>query len=527
MKKTLLTSLACGALTTLLFGQAKVQIVHNSPDQNAAVVDIYVNDGANPAVNDLAYRSATGFVELPSNTSLKIGIAPGTSTNANQAVATINYTFEDGKTYYLIADGILGDGFNAYVFDDAKENAPNDKTYLTIYHGSLDAGNVDVQETSGDITLADNFAFGKFTQRYELDSKDYFVEVRDDAQTTTVAPFDVPLSAFEGQSLLAIASGYAAGTNANFGLFAIPATGGNFVPLAISKAKAQIIHNSPAAAGVDIYINDKITGLVNVPFRHASGYVDIPVGLNQKLSVYLTGTSTEAITISGDIEGGQNYTMIAAGDGDKQALELFVIDGARLEATKDGNTDVNVFHGATDAPAVDVTLTDGTKLVPNLGFGEFADDYLELPTNDYVLDVRINETNAVFKTYSVPLKTLNLTDQSLIVVASGYAAPTENEPAFGLFVALKDGGALVALPETVPTNTLNNIEQNISIYPNPTKGIVTIDATIENYQIIDLVGNVVKTGTSQVVDVTGLPTGIYVIQVNGVDFSSKAQLIKE
>lgn len=526
MKKTLLTSLACGALTTLLFGQAKVQIVHNSPDQNAAVVDVYVNDGASPAVDDLAYRSATGFVELPANTPIKIGIAPGTSSNPNQAVATINYTFEDGKTYYLIADGILGSSFNAYVFDNATESAKAGETDLTIYHGSLDAGTVDVQETSGDITLADAFEFGKFTQRYSLPSVDYYAEVRDDAQTATVAAFDVPLSGFDGSSLLAIASGYASGPNANFGLFAVPTTGGDFLPLAASTAQAQIIHNSPAAQGVDILINDQATPLVDVPFRTASGFVEVPVGLNQKLSVNLTGTTTEAIAGNADIKGGQKYTIIAAGDGDKQPLDLFINPMARMAAQTTGNTDVNVFHGATDAPGVDVTLTDGTVLVPNLAFGKFS-KYLDLVTNDYVLEVRINSTNSVFKTYNVPLKELGLTDQSLTVVASGYAAPTGQQPAFGLFVALKDGGALIKLSESITTSLNELSASDVSIYPNPAQGVLFIDADVTNYQIINTLGETVQEGFSQEVDITNLPTGIYVINVQGEDFVTKSQIIKE
>lgn len=527
MKKTLLTSLACGALTTLLFGQAKVQIVHNSPDQNAAIVDIYVNDGASPAVDDLAYRSATGFVQLPTDSPVKIDIAPGTSTNVNQSVATINYQFEDGKTYYLIADGLLSDqSFNAYVFDNATESAKAGETDLTIYHGSLDAGIVDVQETSGDITLANAFEFGKFTQRFSLPSVDYYAEVRDDAQTSTVVAFDVPLSGFDGSSLLAIASGYASGPNANFGLFAVPATGGNFLPLAASTAQAQIIHNSPAAAGVDILINDQATPLVNVPFRTASGFVEVPVGLNQKLSVNLTGTATEAIAGNADIKGGQKYTIIAAGDGDKQPLDLFINPMARMAAKTTGNTDVNVFHGATDAPGVDVTLTNGTVLVPNLAFGKFS-DYLDLATDDYVLEVRINSTNSVFKTYNVPLKTLGLTDQSLTVVASGYAAPTGEQPAFGLFVALKDGGALVQLSEAITTSLNELSASDVSIYPNPTKGLLVIDADVTNYQIINTLGETVQEGVSNQVDITNLPTGIYVINIQGEDFVTRAQIIKE
>ncbi len=504
---------------------AKVQIIHNSPDPLASVVDIYLNNGDEPAVDDLGYREATPFVEFPAGVELEIDIAQGTSTSADDAVATFNYTFEDGKTYYLIADDLV-ENLTANIFSEASETSPAGTTALTVYHGSPDAGPVDVQETSVPALLADDFAFGDFSSVFELTSTDYYIEVRDPEQTATVAAYDVELAGLEGQGVLAIASGYAAGDNANFGVFAVPVTGGEFIALEVSTAKAQIIHNSPVAGNVDIYINDEITALTNVPFRFASDFVDVPVGLNQKLSVYLAGTDTEAITTSGNIEGGENYTVVAAGDGVDKDLEIFVTDGAQLDA-EDGQTEVTVFHGSTDAPVVDVTLTNGDVLISDLDFGDFS-EYLDLATDDYVLQVRIAADNSVFKTYSVPLAELGLGGQALTVVASGYVAPEEGEPAFGLFVALTSQGALIPLQETVATSTVDaQGNSSVAVYPNPTNGIININGDITNYQITNSLGSVVAEGSSSQVDLTDLPTGIYIINLQGANFSTQAKIIKK
>ncbi|MCP4521631.1 MAG: DUF4397 domain-containing protein [Cytophagales bacterium] len=510
---------------------ARVQIVHNSPDPAAAVVDIYVNDGDEPAVDDLAYRTATEFVSLPAGVELELDITGSEAASSESPAATINYTFEAGQTYYLIADGILGDNFSAYVYDNAAEESDEDgNTGLTIYHGSIDAPTVDVHETSVDVTLADDLAYGEFSDRFNLTSDIYYAEIRDVDQTVTVAAYDVPLAAFDGEAVLAVASGYLASDDENapaFGLFAVPVAGGDFLPLDASTATAQIIHNSPVAGPVDVYINGEATGLVDVPFRFASSYVEIPVGLNQEFSLNAAGTNTEAIAVNGDIAGGESYIMVAAGGDANQDLDIFIQGGATAVAGEDGNTDVAVFHGATDAPAVDITLTDGTALVEDLAFGDF-DGYLELATDNYILQVRAAGTETVVETYDVALADFGLENQGITVLASGYLAPEgENDPAFGLYVALPAGGALVPLDVSVIDGINELAEVNANVYPNPTEGLVNLDKEFTSYEVINAVGSVVKSGTTQQIDISELPAGIYTISVIGDDFSAKARVIKK
>ncbi len=75
-----LVLLLAGFTTSLLAQTANVQIIHNSPDPGAAVVDVYIDAGAAPAVEDLAFRDATGFLALPAGATFDVGIAPGNST---------------------------------------------------------------------------------------------------------------------------------------------------------------------------------------------------------------------------------------------------------------------------------------------------------------------------------------------------------------------------------------------------------------------------------------------------------------
>ena len=57
-----------------------IQFIHNSPSASLATVDIYLNGGASPIVDDLEFRTATNLIDLPGTGNFTFGIAPGNST---------------------------------------------------------------------------------------------------------------------------------------------------------------------------------------------------------------------------------------------------------------------------------------------------------------------------------------------------------------------------------------------------------------------------------------------------------------
>ncbi len=64
-----------------------------------------------------------------------------------------------------------------------------------------------------------------------------------------------------------------------------------------------------------------------------------------------------------------------------------------------------------------------------------------------------------------------------------------------------------------------DIKQSIRIFPNPAKDFITITGTSKSpsYKIFDMSGKIIKTGmlTDKKVNVTSLPNGLYLIQVEG------------
>ena len=65
---------------------------------------------------------------------------------------------------------------------------------------------------------------------------------------------------------------------------------------------------------------------------------------------------------------------------------------------------LKVFHGATDAPAVDV-YANGSMLVENLSYSEYA-GYVQVPVGDYTIDVTASGSSVSVASFAAPLTNL-------------------------------------------------------------------------------------------------------------------------
>jgi len=289
-------------------------------------------------------------------------------------------------------------------------------------------------------------------------------------------------------------------------------------------ARVQIIHNAPdlAVAEVDVYING-ILLLDNVAFRTASPFADIPAGI--PLTIDITeGSATSAddsvYSTTETLEAGETYVMVAAGIISPtgymplEPLELYVYPGAAETASQNGNTDILIFHGSTDAPTIDVEqLGNETLLADDLDYGEFS-EYTQSATDDYTIEVTTEDGLSIIGTYEASFTEWELEGEAVTIMASGFFDPTTNSfgADFGLWAALPQGGPLVQLPE-VPLSTGAFAAAQVNIYPNPSNSTVTIGLP-EGYSsltgnLYDMAGRKVMSLDSQNIDVSGLANGIY------------------
>ncbi|MGB3073690.1 MAG: DUF4397 domain-containing protein, partial [Chitinophagales bacterium] len=478
-----------------LFATARLQVIHNSADLAATTVDVWLDNTL--LLNDFNFRTASPFIDAPSGVSFKVSIQPAGSSDTINALFTKTFTLAAGKTYVVIANGIVSPTgyapstpFDLYAYDMGEETATlAANTDVMVFHGATDAPTVDVKEVGvGAGTVIDDLSYSEFSGYLALPTADYSLQVRDAHGITTVAQYDAPLATLglNGAAAVALASGFLdPSVNSNgpaFGIYVALPTGGALVALpsaAISTARVQVIHNAAdaAAATVDVWLND--TKLIdNFEFRTATPFIDAPAGENLTIAIKDQNSTSAADPIAAfnyTLTGGATYLLVAngivsaTGYFPAPAFNLDVFATGRERAIEAVNTDVLVYHGSTDAPTVDVVETGagaGT-IVNDISYSQFA-GYLELLTADYKLDVRDETGTTTVATYEAPLATLALQDQALTVLASGFLNPANNSDgaAFGLYVALSAGGALVPLPLATGIDDVAANVNGVTLFPN-------------------------------------------------------------
>lgn len=537
--------------------KARIQVLHNSADAAAQIVDVWLNDDL--LLDNFIFRTGTPFIDAPAGVEFTLAIQGPDSQSPENPIWSQNYTLEEGETYILVAEGIVSptgyepnQPFDIAVYPMAREMANMmDKTDVLVHHGSTDAPTVDIYETGvGAGLLVDNLSYGEFAGYLELDEANYVVEIRDETGQNTVATYEVPLELLgtSGQALTLVASGFLNPENnsngAPFALYAVTADGlwiGFSAPIQ-QTARVQVIHNSAdaAAESVDVWLNDNLL-LDNFTFRSASPFVDAPAGVEFTIAIQGPDSQNPDNPVwsnTYELEAGMTYILVADGlinSAGYQTFEPFniaVYPMGREMANQSGNTDVLVHHGSVDAPTVDVYEigVGAGEIVDDLMYMDFA-GYLELSTMDYVLQIRDETgTNAV-AAFDAPLATLGLEGQAITVVASGFLNPQNNNdgPAFGLFVALPTGGSLAELPVSTLTGFEEStiIESSFQAYPNPVVEEIRLNLELTesqnvNLEVFDMMGKLIKArdlGWQQSLNnfsmsMSDVPEGIYFLRIS-------------
>ncbi|MCB0425395.1 MAG: DUF4397 domain-containing protein [Mangrovimonas sp.] len=558
--KTIRTTLAMLVLlvgfSAYALANARVQVIHNSADASASVVDVWLNDIL--LLDDFSFRTASPFVDAPAGEEFTISIKGPDSTTPDDPIWSHNYTLEEGATYILVANGIVSASgydpvqpFDIYVYAMGREEASMmNNTDVLVFHGSTDAPTVDVKEIGiGAGVIVDDLMYGNFAGYLELATDDYILDVRDESGANSVVSYSAPLETLglNGAALVTVASGFLnPANNSNgpaFGLYVALPSGGELVPLPVFEAgtaRVQVIHNSAdlAAEVVDVWLNDELL-LDNFTFRTASPFVDAPSGINLRINIKGPDSTDPNDPIWSNnyvLEDGETYVLIAngivsaSGYDPVEPFDIYIYPMGRESASLTDNTDVLVFHGSTDAPTVDVVevgVGAGT-IVDNLMYGSYA-DYLELGTADYKLAIKDETGQNTVVTYDAPLSTLGLDGAAITVVASGFLNPANNSGGenFGLWVALASGGELVELPQWLRVQEVIS-EASVTAYPNPATNYLNIqysliedaDVMIEMHDVLGSKALEYQSGArssqmqTQKLNVSDLREGLYFVTIN-------------
>lgn len=451
---------------------ARVQLIHNSPDPAAAVVDVYKN--GNLYADNVPFRGAKAFDFIPAGSPMNIGIAPANSTSVNDTIKNFTYTFENGKTYVVSVIGLTSSTSTPLALninDLGRETASNPaQVDLAVLHGSPDAPAVDVDAVYVANNLISNLAYGSSTGYLSVPPAIYDLAVRASGNPAVVATFRADLSGLAGGAAYVFASGLLGGAPA-FGLYAALPNGTVIaLPVAPAPARVQIVHNAVAPT-VDVYVGNTLLA-DDFEFRSATPYVNVAADRPLSVGIALANSTSAADALANipvTFQSGQTYVVFASGIfAGNPGFELLAFPG-RESGTQPLLVDVAVLHGAPDAPAVDVdAVYVADDLIDNLAYRS-ATDYNSLPIGLYDLAVRAHDNPAVLATFRADLTGAG--GGAAYVFASGLLGGT---PAFGLYAVFPDG-TVAALPASPKARV-----QVIHNSPSP-----TVDVYLGNTRLID------------------------------------------
>ena len=297
-------------------GQIRLRVVHAAPA--APAVDVYLTSptadlATSTAAGTLAFKQALGPVEVVAG-SYRVRITAagnraavvfdsGTlpiAAGANLLVAALENTETGAAPVKLL----VHDGFSSSIVRDAATPAA-----LRVVHASPDAPAVDVVANNNFAApLVTNLAFPQATGFLNVPPATYNVKVAAAGTNTAVINADLALQAAVRYTVLAV----------NRLASIEPLVASDDARRVVTAAKVRIIHASPTAANVDIYvtapgasISSLTPTLANVAFKANTGFLQLAPG-SYSVTVTPTGTKSAAIGPADiTVNGGGLYTIVA------------------------------------------------------------------------------------------------------------------------------------------------------------------------------------------------------------------------
>ncbi len=194
------------------------------------------------------------------------------------------------------------------------------------------------------------------------------------------------------------------------------------------KAHVRVVHASPNAPGVDLYVDEAKVALPPLTFPLGTGYLDVPAG-GRNFKVKVTGTSTTVIDATPVLAEGGSYTVFAV-DSVSRIAPLVLVD--TLAAPAAGKAHVRFIHLSPGAPPVDIAVTGGGVVFGNRAFKQYS-ALTPLPAGTYNLEVRLAGTSTVV----LPLPGIQLQDGKIYTVfARGFVNGTGAQALGAQIIAL-------------------------------------------------------------------------------------------
>ncbi len=205
-------------LATDVYKPAYVQAIHNSPDPAADTVDVYINGLL--TLKNVAYQQATGFMEMPGDRELNLGLAPAHSMGASDTVKNVMTTLTPSENYVVVVDGVIqsdsfepnpdgvSTGLSVLVKDMARQKAKTSGNVdFFAVHGVPDAPAVDISTNEAG-SLVSNVKFNDMTDYFSVPAQEYTFNLTASETSTPLVSYKVDLSGVGDTAAVVVASGF-------------------------------------------------------------------------------------------------------------------------------------------------------------------------------------------------------------------------------------------------------------------------------------------------------------------------------
>ena len=481
-------------LSSMLIAEnTNVQVVNGVP---SSVYNLKF-DNQN-VINDLQYRTSSRLTEAPDASIVNIV----NSENEESYGLPLNFT-ESGDYFVTIAgiDGNNDKPLGLYHTPMLTQEDDSDLIRVNIFNSLTDVNSIDIEINNELLFL--ELKFGEYRELSFMQGQQVSISIISNDDSQNYHSFDI---SFEDRNIdlgTIIISGSINSENDVFHADLISSDGqstdllDNQVVLD-GTANVQIIHNSPYPT-VDIYV-DGTEALGDVAYRATTGLLELPT--TTTVGIAAANDATILASFDFTLEENANYVVIASGILN-DANHPFDLVASTLETSAQDNNSfaLKVYHGVTDAPAVDI-YANGTLIVSNLSYGSYT-EYLQVVAADYTIDVTAHGTTTPVASFAAPLA--NSGGGAGIVFASGFLAPpatTDSE--FALILTTPDGtstelpsapAVLAVERDNIISPTSFTLKQN---YPNPFNPSTSIDFELRNngnveVKVFDINGKLVNT----------------------------------
>lgn len=181
------------------------------------------------------------------------------------------------------------------------------------------------------------------------------------------------------------------------------------------NSRIRILHASPNTPPVDIYANGNPI-VKNLAYKELSDYIPVPPG-NYNIKAYRSGDMTNPL-INENISIFENTISTIAAIGAFPNVSLYSIPEP-IMAQNFGRPCVRFVHLSPNAPAVDIKLSDDTKIFSNVPYKGIT-NYACIPEGTYTFKVSPSGTdNVVLTVPNVKLDSNNYYTIYVVGLAGG------------------------------------------------------------------------------------------------------------